>query len=75
MTALEFKKARLRLGLTTSQLASVLGMEPVSVRRMEVTDEDAPSRRPVGRQVELLMRAFAAGYRPPNWPEPFYEVA
>ena len=61
----EFKKIRLRLGLTQAQLAAVLGYSiPMQVSELE--REKNPKSVP--RHVAMLMEAFDDGYRPKNWP-------
>lgn len=65
MTNQEFRKIRLRLGLTQAELARVLGY-PHPMQVSELERETNP--KPVPRHVAMLMEAYAAGYRPGNWP-------
>lgn len=67
MTPQQFKAARHRLGLSVNQMAAMLGVDPVQVRRMAIT-EDKGSHRPVMPTTERLLQAWLAGYRPRDWP-------
>lgn len=63
MTPAEFREARQALGLTQTQLARVLRYstsKPVS--------QIEAGRAAASAQVAALMRAFADGYRPDDWP-------
>lgn len=62
MTNAEFKSIRQSLGLTQAQLAGVLGYAHTS------TLAAFEYGRAVPVHVALLMRAYAEGYRPANWP-------
>lgn len=63
MTAEEFKEIRIGLGLTQAQIAKVLGYgQPVRVAEFE---RGAKNISPL---LDRLMRAYAAGYRPEDWP-------
>lgn len=65
MDNIEFLEIRKRLGLTQSQMASVLGYSVA----MQVSElERATNPKPVPRHVAMLMRAYDEGYRPKNWP-------
>jgi transcriptional regulator with XRE-family HTH domain len=75
MTGKDLKAARLRLSLSNSQLAALIGMRPVTVRRMEMDPSNA-GHRTINPQVRRLVKAYLSGYRPPDWPDqPFYEKA
>ncbi len=69
MTPAGFKAARLSLltksgkPLTQRQLAAVMDLDSVGVSRVECGTRPAPVR------YEKLLRAYAAGYRPREWPE------
>lgn len=66
MTNLQFRAIRLRLGLTQSELAGVLGYSgPMEISKFE---RDA-NPRDVPPILERLMRAYDAGYRPKDWPK------
>jgi hypothetical protein len=67
MTALEFKTARLKLGLSLIQFAGVLGVSESHVKRMEASP-DSNMWRPVRPVTANLVRAMLGGFRPPNWP-------
>jgi ribosome-binding protein aMBF1 (putative translation factor) len=69
MTPAEFKEARHSLGLSVSQMAHMLGIQPLHIRRMETEPIHPTTHRPVRPTVERLMRAYLAGYRPDDWPE------
>lgn len=63
----EIKQARRKLGLTQAELAHVLGLSPVTLRRYEM-HPDTNSARPVHPTVARALRWLLAGYRPPEWP-------
>jgi transcriptional regulator with XRE-family HTH domain len=66
MTGAEFKAIRQALGLTQRQMAGVLGYgHPVRVSEFE--RQAWP--QPVPKRVAAQMASFAAGYRPPGWPQ------
>lgn len=67
MTPTELKEARRKLGLSVKQMATLLGVHPIQVRRMEL-DESLASHRPVMPTTERLIRAWLDGYRPADWP-------
>jgi DNA-binding transcriptional regulator YiaG len=60
MTPSELKEARRKLGLSSVQLATLLGVHPQSVRRME------SGSRVIQPTTERLIRAYVDGYRPHN---------
>lgn len=64
MTPAEFHQARLRLGLSLSQCATVFGVTKRTVQFWEADD----GKRPVHGSAAKLMAAFLSGYRPPEWP-------
>ena len=68
MSPEEFKSIRLSLGLSQPQLARLLGY---ASSRFHLAAFEATGRRhrEVPPMLERLMRAYAAGYRPPDWPE------
>ena len=57
MTPAEFRAIRNRLGLTVAELAAILGVHPIHVRRMEM-DRSRKSGRAVPHVTALLMRAM-----------------
>lgn len=59
--------ARAELGLSVSQMASVLETDPQTIRRMEQTPLASTFRKPASRMIRLL-RAYLNGYRPADWP-------
>lgn len=66
MTPEAFRALRASLGLTQAQLASVLGYAfRENVAAMEHTGGGS---REVPPAIARLMRAYEAGYRPPDWP-------
>ncbi len=46
MTAAEFRKARISLGLSVNQLGEILDTNPVTIRRWEMDDDKNTSRDP-----------------------------
>lgn len=64
MTPAELREARLTLGLTQAQLASVMGYG-ATIRISEIER----GVRGVSEQTARLMRAYLNGYRPDDWPE------
>ena len=67
MTPVKIKKARLRLGLTVSQMAAMLETDAQTIRRMEMSSEASTFREPAAR-MERLIRAYLDGHRPDDWP-------
>lgn len=63
MTPDELRAARFSLGLTQSQLASVMGLRGAAA----VSEWERGERSPDGRSVRLL-EAYISGYRPKDWP-------
>ncbi|MEO0830738.1 MAG: helix-turn-helix domain-containing protein [Pseudomonadota bacterium] len=67
MTSDEFKEARLKLGLSLSQLAAILATDPRTIRKWEATSgTNARNPNPVAAQA---MHWMLAGFRPPEWPQ------
>ncbi len=62
-----FKRARRKLGLSVNQMADMLGVQPLQVRRMELSP-DKSSHRDVQGPVRRLVTAYLEGYRPKDWP-------
>jgi len=60
----EIRQARKELGLSGEQMAEMLGYGPV---RQRVSAIEAGRVVPHDAVVRLL-RAYLAGYRPPDWP-------
>jgi DNA-binding transcriptional regulator YiaG len=67
MTPAQFKQARRKLGLSVSQMATMLGVRHEQVRRLEMPT-DRTSARPIGPATRRLMQAYLDGYRPADWP-------
>jgi len=63
MTPAEIRSARLALGLTQKQLATLLGYS----HHTQVSVIERGVARP-GAAVTLLLVAYLDGYRPANWP-------
>ena len=57
MTPQEFKERRQELGLSVSQLAHVLGVDPRTVRRWEANNQ-RPPHPTACRILEWMMRGF-----------------
>jgi len=62
-----FRKARKALGLSQRQLAKVIGISWITVKKYEMPT-DATNHRDVSPPIEALMKAYLSGYRPPKWP-------
>lgn len=66
LSAGQFEKIRLQLGLSDEELAHLLGLSsngPVAVRQMR------SGKRDVSGPISTAMIAFVHGFRPPWWPE------
>lgn len=68
MTPHEFKQARHKLGLTSSQLAKLLGVEPRTIRKWEASPELSTARPPSPIAVKAV-GWFLNGFRPKGWPK------
>ena len=69
MSPKEFKAARLKLGLSVKDMAGLLGVSPVHVRRMELRKR-LTAHRAVPKATAKLVEAWLSGYRPSgNWPK------
>lgn len=66
MTPTEFKEARRKLGLTVSDVANILGVEPRTVRKWEA--ETGTNARPPNPTAARVMLWMLDGWRPPQWP-------
>lgn len=66
MTGDEMKAARLRLGLTLEQMATVLGYQGAQRRQMQHDLETG--RREIREPQRRLAQAYLEGYRPRDWP-------
>lgn len=62
MTPAQFKEARQSLGLNQHQLAAMLGLG--SQTRISAIENGAT----ITPMCQRLMQAYAAGYRPNDWP-------
>ncbi|MGB0967619.1 MAG: helix-turn-helix domain-containing protein [Halocynthiibacter sp.] len=67
MTSLEFKEARISLGLSQNQLGIILDTNPATIRKWEAEDDRNTSRSP-NPVASRVMSWMLAGYRPPEWP-------
>lgn len=65
MTGAELKTARLRLGLTLEQMATMLGYQGAQRRQMQYDLEIG--RRPIREPQRRLIEAYLEGYRPKDW--------
>ncbi len=68
MTPKEFKEARIKLGLSQSQLGHILATNPSTIRKWEAEEDRSTSRNPNPVAVQV-MHWMLAGFRPPEWPE------
>lgn len=66
MTPTEFKEARHKLGLTLSQTAHIMGVDPRTVRKWEAATGN--SARPPNPTAVRVMAWMLEGFRPPEWP-------
>lgn len=66
MTPADLKRARLTLGLSLSQTATLLGYQGVH-RRQQAEDLET-GRRAIREPQRRLMEAYLEGYRPQDWP-------
>lgn len=67
MSPAEFKSIRQSLGLSVDQIAELLDVRPDYVRHMELP-QSKRSSVPVPGKTARLMRAYADGHRPKEWP-------
>lgn len=67
MTPTEFKEARIALGLTQTQLGSILDTNPSTIRRWEMSPENNTARPP-NPVASKVMRWMLEGFRPPEFP-------
>jgi transcriptional regulator with XRE-family HTH domain len=63
LTPTQFREARVKLGLTQSDAARLLGYGS----KVRISEIEAGKRNP-GAAVVRLLRAYLAGYRPEDWP-------
>lgn len=66
MTPAELKAARLKLGLTLEQMATLLGYQGGQRRQMQYDLETG--RRPIRGPQRRLVEAYLGGWRPDDWP-------
>lgn len=66
MTPPELREARLRLGLSLSEFARLLGYSGEQLRSMAHSLETG--ERTIREPQRRLAEAYLAGYRPPDWP-------
>jgi transcriptional regulator with XRE-family HTH domain len=67
MDHVAFKDARRKLGLSVNQMACMLGVQPLQIRRMELSPGKTTYRAVQGPTARL-MAAYLDGYRPRDWP-------
>jgi len=67
MTPRELTQARLELGLTLEQMASVLGY--VGKYRRQMMHDLETGRRAIREPQRRLIEAYLSGYRPKDWPQ------
>jgi transcriptional regulator with XRE-family HTH domain len=67
MTPAEFKQARHALRLTIAQMATVLDVDPRTVRKWEALH--GGSARPPNPVAARAVAWFLDGFRPPEWPK------
>jgi len=60
------REARLRLGLTQTQMGALLGYEGEHVRQMVYEIEQG--QKPLRPCQRRLLEAYLSGYRPDDWP-------
>lgn len=68
MTPAEIRAARISLGLTPAEFASMLRTSVQTVYRMEYEPTRAGYRTPAVRMPELIA-AWLDGHRPADWPK------
>jgi len=66
MTPTELKEARLTLGLTLEQMATMLGYKG-NGRRQQMWNLENGNRK-LGDERAALVKAYLFGYRPDDWP-------
>jgi DNA-binding transcriptional regulator YiaG len=66
MDGTEFKAARVKLGLTLSQLGVILNTDTRTIRKWEADPSLSTSRSPNPIACRVL-EWMLAGYRPPQW--------
>jgi hypothetical protein len=67
MSPEQFRKARLKLGLSVNQMAALLEVQPLQVRRMELQPH-LVTHRAIMPSTAKLVRSWLDGYRPKDWP-------
>jgi transcriptional regulator with XRE-family HTH domain len=65
MDGKQLKAARLALGLTLEQMATMLGYQGQQRRQMQYDLEIG--RKPIREPQRRLVEAYISGYRPPDW--------
>jgi DNA-binding transcriptional regulator YiaG len=66
MTPEDFQQARQSLGLSAPDLARVLGVSPTRAR--QTFSDWSRGAKTMDPARARLVRAYLAGYRPPDWP-------
>ena len=68
MSPSDLSETRRKLGLTLSEMATLLGYQG-SERRQQCADLES-GRRAIREPQRRLVEAYLAGYRPRDWPQP-----
>ncbi len=63
----QLAEAQQRLGLSSAELAFMLGYTPQQLRRMKTRNQDKGAFRPVQPVTARLLQAYLDGYRPADW--------
>lgn len=69
MTPVQFQRARRKLGLTQKQLAHILGLNELTVRRYEMGEHCTNHRRVPTATAELINVFLTTDYRSKRWPK------
>jgi DNA-binding transcriptional regulator YiaG len=69
MTPQQLKEARRKLGLSVSQMGTMLDTAASTIRKMETDASRSTHRKPAPR-MQRLIDAYLSGYRPDDWPSP-----
>ncbi|MGB0934738.1 MAG: helix-turn-helix domain-containing protein [Alphaproteobacteria bacterium] len=64
----EIKMIRRALNLTQKELGAMCDTDAQTIRRIEMNPDRNTARAPAPRMLRLI-RAYAEGYRPKDWPK------
>lgn len=67
MTPENFKTARINLGLSQWQLATLLGLTGAKHTRRRKIEDFETGQQPISGPVSRLITAYLEGYRPAEW--------